>query len=154
MTKEQIKVMLDRILTWSPEAQEEAVASLQTIEEEFMSSHELSSEDVQAIERSAEDVRHGRFATDEDVKRVFGRYQRKCGQAMTKEQIDAVLEGVRSWPEEDQEELIEIAREIEARRTGVYVLSDDERAAIQKSRSGPLASDEEVEAFWNRHDIA
>ena len=36
---------------------------------------------------------------------------------MTKEQIDAVLEGVRSWPSEDQEELAEIAREIEARRT-------------------------------------
>ena len=56
------------------------------------------------------------------------------------QQINAVLEGVRSWPEEDQEELIEIAREIEARRTGIYVLSDDKRAAIQKSRSGPLAS--------------
>ena len=36
---------------------------------------------------------------------------------MTKEQINAVLESVRSWPVEDQEELIEIAREIEARRS-------------------------------------
>jgi len=77
MTKEEIKVVLDRVLTWSPEAQEEAVASLQTIEEEFMGSHELSSEDREALERSAEDVRHGRFATDEDVKRVFDRYRRK-----------------------------------------------------------------------------
>jgi hypothetical protein len=77
MTKEQIKVVLDRVLTWSPEAQEEAVASLQTIEEEFMGSHELSLEDREALERSAEDVRHGRFATDEDVKRVFDRYRRK-----------------------------------------------------------------------------
>jgi hypothetical protein len=72
---------------------------------------------------------------------------------MTKEQIDAVLEGVRSWPKEDQEELAEIAREIEAARTGVYVLSDDERAAIERSRSGPLASDDEVEAFWKRHGV-
>ena len=39
---------------------------------------------------------------------------------MTKAEIDAVLESVRSWPPEDQEELIEIAREIEARRTGIY----------------------------------
>jgi hypothetical protein len=69
--------MLDRILTWSPEAQEEAVASLQTIEGEFMGSHELSSEDIEALERSADDVRHGRFATDEDVKRVFDRCRRK-----------------------------------------------------------------------------
>jgi hypothetical protein len=77
MTKEQIKVVLDRVLTWSPEAQEEAVASLQTIEEEFMGSHELSAEDREALERSAEDVRHGRFATEEDVKRVFDRSLRK-----------------------------------------------------------------------------
>jgi hypothetical protein len=77
MTNEQTKVMLDRILTWSPEAQEEAVASLQTIEEEIMGSHELSSEDIEALERSADDVRHGRFATDEDVKSFFDRYRRK-----------------------------------------------------------------------------
>ena len=77
MTKEQIKVVLDRVLTWSPEAQEEAVASLQTIEEEFMGSHELSVEDHEALERSADDVRHGRFATEEDVNRFFDRYRRK-----------------------------------------------------------------------------
>ena len=72
---------------------------------------------------------------------------------MTKQQIDIVLESVRSWPQEDQEELVEIAREIEARRTGLYVLSDDERAAIAKARSGPLASDDEVDAFWKRRGI-
>jgi hypothetical protein len=77
MTKEQIKVVLDRVLTWPLEAQEGAVASLQTIEEEFMGSHELSSEDHEALERSAEDVRHGRFATEEEVNRAFDRYRRK-----------------------------------------------------------------------------
>ena len=35
---------------------------------------------------------------------------------MTRQQIEIVLENVRSWPQEDQEELVEIAREIEARR--------------------------------------
>jgi hypothetical protein len=73
---------------------------------------------------------------------------------MTKEQISVVLEKVRAWPQEDQEELAEIAREIEARRTGVYVLSDDERAAIAKARQGRYASDEEVDAFWKRRGIA
>ena len=76
MTKDQVKAVLDRVLTWPPEAQEEAVASLETIEEEFMGSHELSSEDRDALRRSAEDVRHGRFATDEKVKKVFDRYWR------------------------------------------------------------------------------
>jgi len=31
-----------------------------------------------------------------------------------------LLERVASWPEEDQKELAELAREIEARRSGVY----------------------------------
>jgi hypothetical protein len=68
---------------------------------------------------------------------------------MTKEQINAALEKVYSWPEEDQEEFIAI----EARRTGVYALSEDERAAIEKSRNSPLASDEEVKALWKRYDL-
>ena len=72
---------------------------------------------------------------------------------MTKQQIEIVLENVRSWPQEDQEELVEIAREIEACRTGLYVLSDNERAAIAKARSGPFASDAEVDAFWKRRGI-
>jgi hypothetical protein len=72
---------------------------------------------------------------------------------MTKEQIKAVLDSVFTWPEEDQEELAELAREIEARRTGVYVLDEDEQAAISKARQGRLASDDEVDAFWKRHGI-
>jgi hypothetical protein len=76
MTKDQVKAVLDRVLTWPPEAQEEAVASLVTIEEEFMGSHELSSDDREALLRSAEDVRQGRFATDDQVKTTFDRYKR------------------------------------------------------------------------------
>jgi hypothetical protein len=72
---------------------------------------------------------------------------------MTKEEISMVLEKVRSWPEEDQEELVDIVREIEARRSGVYVLSNHERAAIEKARNGPFASEDEVSAFWKRHGI-
>ena len=48
--------------------------------------------------------------------------------------VKSILERIASWPAEDQEELSELAREIEARRTGVYRLSDEERAAIA---SGP-----------------
>ena len=76
---------------------------------------------------------------------------------MTKEQINAVLEGVRSWPQEDQEELVEIAREIEARRTGVYVMTDAERAAVREGLAqadrGEFVPDEEMEAFWKRHGV-
>jgi hypothetical protein len=36
MTKDQVKAVLDRVLTWPPEVQEKAVASLATIEEQLM----------------------------------------------------------------------------------------------------------------------
>jgi len=76
---------------------------------------------------------------------------------MTKEQIDAVLESVRSWPEQDQEELIELAREIEARRSGVYVMTDEERAAVQEgldqARRGEFVPDDEMNAFWKRYGV-
>jgi hypothetical protein len=64
--------------------------------------------------------------------------------------LKTILERVASWPAEDQEELSEVAREIEAWRTGVYRLSDEERTAIREARRGPLASDDQVEAFWKK----
>jgi len=73
---------------------------------------------------------------------------------MTKEQIYAVLENVRSWPQEDLEELAEVAREIEARRKGVYVMDDEERAAVREglgqARRGEFVSNEEMDAFWKK----
>ena len=42
-----------------------------------------------------------------------------------------ILERIATWPEEDQEELAEVARDIEGRRHGVYVLTEDEKAAEQ-----------------------
>ena len=66
-----------------------------------------------------------------------------------------LLEQVESWPEEDQEELVDLARGIEARRTGVYRLSDDERVAVREgmdaARRGDFAPDHEVEEFYHRH---
>jgi hypothetical protein len=72
---------------------------------------------------------------------------------MTKEQISAVLENVRSRPEQDQEELIELAREIEARRKGVYQLTPDEEAAIDAALMSLRVSDDEVKAFWKTRGI-
>ena len=66
-----------------------------------------------------------------------------------------LLERVESWPIEDQEELADIAREIESRRTGIYRLSDDERAAVRAglddARRGDFATDEEIEEFYQLH---
>jgi hypothetical protein len=61
---------------------------------------------------------------------------------------------VESWPEEDQEELAEYAREIEARRGGVYRLGEDECAALERSaedvRAGRSASDEQIAAIFKK----
>ena len=43
-----------------------------------------------------------------------------------------ILRRVETWPNEDQQELVELAYEIEARRAGVYKLSDDERLAVER----------------------
>jgi uncharacterized protein YbaP (TraB family) len=59
-----VKEMLDRVLTWPPEAQEEAVASLATIEEQFAALQTLSQDDRDALAHSAEDMRLGRYATN------------------------------------------------------------------------------------------
>jgi hypothetical protein len=72
-----LKELLARVETWPEAVQDEVVASLEAIEEEFLGLHELSSDDVAALERSAEDVRLGRFATEEQVREVFDRHRGK-----------------------------------------------------------------------------
>ncbi len=67
--------------------------------------------------------------------------------------VKDVLKKIATWPEEDQEELAELAREIEARRTGIYVLSEAEREAIAEARRGAFASDDEAAGFWKRHGL-
>ena len=59
-----------------------------------------------------------------------------------------LLEQVETWPPEDQEELAEYAREIEARRTGVYRATSEELLAIDEAERSGVATDEEVEAAF------
>jgi predicted transcriptional regulator len=72
--------------------------------------------------------------------------------------VKEILRRAESWPEEDQAELVNLARLIEARRSGVYRLSDDERAAVRKgveaARRGEFAADEEIERFYQLHRSA
>ena len=68
---------------------------------------------------------------------------------MTKDQVKAVLERVPSWPEDRQQELAELAPEIEAELAGAeYEATPDELAAIDEGLSGEAASEEEVEAAF------
>jgi predicted transcriptional regulator len=69
--------------------------------------------------------------------------------------VKELLQGIEAWPEEDQEELVEVARLIEARRTGVYRLSDEERTAVragmQAAQRGEFVPDDEMERFYQLH---
>ena len=95
-----------------------------------------------------------------------GQFHWNCERPWDGAEVDAVvrfsmprtakdlLSRVETWPEEDREELLEMARAIEARRSGIYFLSEDEQVAIDAARRSPIASDEKVRAFWERFGIA
>ena len=62
--------------------------------------------------------------------------------------IKELFEQVASWPQEDQEELADLARQIEARRTGVYRATVEELQALDEAERSGIASEEEVEAAF------
>jgi predicted transcriptional regulator len=72
---------------------------------------------------------------------------------MTKDQIDLILDRVRTWPPARQEDAVRLLLELEARHQDVYRLSDEERADILEGLSeierGEMASDDEVAAFFS-----
>jgi predicted transcriptional regulator len=64
--------------------------------------------------------------------------------------LSAILERVETWPESAQQQLAEIALEIEQELSGTYRLTPAERAGIERglaaAREGRFATDEQVEA--------
>lgn len=65
-----------------------------------------------------------------------------------------ILRRIESWPAEDQHELVEIAYEIEARRAGVYKLSDDERATVERGlaemQAGKFADEQQIADIYRK----
>jgi hypothetical protein len=77
---------------------------------------------------------------------------------MTAKALKDVLERVESWPEEAQQELADIALEIEAGLAGgVYHATPDELDGIDRglkaAREGRLASDADVKAVFAKHRV-
>lgn len=72
--------------------------------------------------------------------------------------LKEMFEHVETWPEEDQAELAEYAREIQARRDGVYLMTDEERVAVaeglEQAKRGEFVPDDKMRAFWKLHGIA
>jgi hypothetical protein len=67
---------------------------------------------------------------------------------MTKQQLKEIFDRIPSWPQDRQDELAEIALEIEAEMTGAYHASSEELEAIDDGLEGEAASEAEVEAAF------
>jgi hypothetical protein len=68
---------------------------------------------------------------------------------MTEDEVKAVLGRVPTWPEDRQQDLAEVALEIEAELAGAgYDAMPDELAAIDEGLAGEATSDEEVKATF------
>jgi hypothetical protein len=77
MTKKQVKEILDRVLTWPPERQEDAARMLSEMEEQDTSPYHLTDEQVKEVGRRRVDFTEGRerYATDEEIAALW----KKCG---------------------------------------------------------------------------
>jgi hypothetical protein len=74
---------------------------------------------------------------------------------MTRDQIDAVLDRVHSWPKARQEDAVRLLLAMEAQAPDPYVLSPEERAdleaALDEVARGEVATDADVEAVFARY---
>jgi hypothetical protein len=85
----------------------------------------------------------------------FANREASCYHRRMKSELRIMLARIERWPEEDQEELVQVALEIEARRHGVYHATPDELRAIDEALAaverGEVASGEEVEAVFAKY---
>ena len=74
---------------------------------------------------------------------------------LTRAEVDAIIERVRSWPEEKREEAALILLALEEQDGQPYELSEEEERdldeALEEEARGEFATEEEVEAFFKRH---
>jgi hypothetical protein len=73
---------------------------------------------------------------------------------MTREDVEFLFEEAATWSDAAQEEFAASFNKIRAKHMGVVQLSDGERAAVRRGlaemRARQFASEEEVEALFNR----
>ena len=70
-----VETLLERIADWPEEAQAELVQSIMDIETKHLGVYKLNPDERAAIERGLEEMRQGKFASDEEVAAVFNRYR-------------------------------------------------------------------------------
>jgi predicted transcriptional regulator len=76
MTKEQIKAVLDRVLTWPPQRQQDAADVLLMMEAQGTQAYQPSDEEWAAIQEGLAQARRGEFVSDEDMEVFWNRDKR------------------------------------------------------------------------------
>lgn len=74
MTKAQIKDVLDRVLTWPPERQQDAAEMLLMLEAQEGELYHPSDEEWLAIQEGLDQARRGEFASDEEMEALWKRF--------------------------------------------------------------------------------
>jgi hypothetical protein len=73
-TQEKVERLIAQVAALPDEAQAEILQSLVEMRAEQFGIYHLDDDDRTALARSAEDVRLGRFASDDEVDQTFARY--------------------------------------------------------------------------------
>ncbi len=74
MSKDDVKVVLDRVLGWPKERQEDVVEAIKSIEEQDSGSYRLSNEQAAEVRRRLTDKNSKTLSLEE----VFERFMRKA----------------------------------------------------------------------------
>jgi hypothetical protein len=75
-TQQKVESLIREVSELPDDAQEELVQSLVEIRAEHLGIYHVDDDERAALARSAEDVRLGRFASDDEIERMFARYRR------------------------------------------------------------------------------
>jgi len=73
--KDLVEILIDRVAEWPEDARAELVQSIVEIEEKFVGVYQLSDEERVAVRRGLEEMRQGKFASEEEVEALFRRYR-------------------------------------------------------------------------------
>jgi hypothetical protein len=74
-TREKVESLIEQVVELPEDAQVELVDSLLELRAERLGIYHLDDDEREALARSAEDVRLGRFASDAEVEQTFARYR-------------------------------------------------------------------------------
>ena len=67
--------ILDRVDAWPKEVQAELLLSMIQIEQKHVGIYRLSDEERAAVRRGLEEMRQGKFASEERITEIFRRYK-------------------------------------------------------------------------------